>query len=135
MPELLKQAAQRMRRRYQAVLGEQGLPKEAHDLANQILALVERRTSAWRTPPRTPTSSFLTVVDHAIDARLQRARLLITQEEWNEAELLLSRALEIRADHPGHPRAASDGRGSTSRRCRACSGSPRRASSSSAQSS
>ncbi len=43
----------------------------------------------------------MTVVEHAIDARLQRARLLITQEEWNEAELLLSRALEIRADHPG----------------------------------
>jgi DNA-binding response OmpR family regulator/tetratricopeptide (TPR) repeat protein len=99
--ELLKQAAQRMRRRYQAVLGEQGLPKEAHDLANQILALVEEAYLRLANTTKDPTSSFLTVVDHAIDARLQRARLLITQEEWNEAELLLSRALEIRADHPG----------------------------------
>ena len=99
--ELLKQAAQRMRRRYQAVLGEPGLPKEAHDLAHQILALVEEAYLRLANTTKDPTSSFLTVVDHAIDARLQRARLLITQEEWTEAELLLSRALEIRADHPG----------------------------------
>jgi DNA-binding response OmpR family regulator len=99
--ELLKQAAQRMRRRYQAVLSETALPKEAHALANQILALVEEAHVRLASATKDPTTSFLTVVEHAIDARLQRARLLITQEEWNEAELLLSRALEIRADHPG----------------------------------
>jgi DNA-binding response OmpR family regulator len=99
--ELLKQAAQRMRRRYQAVLAETALPKEAHALANQILALVEEAHVRLASAQKDPTTSFLTVVDHAIDARLQRARLLITQEEWSEAELLLSRALEIRADHPG----------------------------------
>jgi DNA-binding response OmpR family regulator len=99
--ELLKQASQRMRRRYQAVLAEPALPKEAHALANQILALVEEAYVRLASATKDPTTSFLTVVEHAIDARLQRARLLITQEEWNEAELLLSRALEIRADHPG----------------------------------
>jgi len=99
--ELLKQAAQRMRRRYQAVLADRALPQEAHALANQILALVEEAYVRLASATKDPTTSFLTVVEHAIDARIQRARLLITQEEWNEAELLLSRALEIRADHPG----------------------------------
>lgn len=93
---LVQDAAARMRARYLEMTRDESLPAEARDLAAQILEKVE---DAARNFFKARAAQGAAALDE--NRLLAAARELIAQRKWDQAERVLARARQLRADHAG----------------------------------
>lgn len=97
-PEQVRIAAERHRQRYLAVENNEQLPPDARELARDIRRRVEEAERDWG---RQAATGALAVGAADADRLLEMGRAQIGRQDWQGAELTLSRARAQRADHPG----------------------------------
>ena len=94
--ELMQGAAQRLRERYQGMIKDAALDAEAHKLATQMLERVEEAT---RNFGKARSAAAAGTMDE--ERLLTMARELIAARQWDQAERVLTRARQLKADHVG----------------------------------
>lgn len=94
--ELVQEAAARMRARYANMANDEALPQEARELAGQILERVEE---AARTFGKARAANAAAAMDE--ERLLAVGKELMAQRQWEQAERVLGRARQLKADHPG----------------------------------
>ena len=94
--ELMLEASQRLRARYQGMIDDPALDAEAHKLATQML---ERVDEAARNFGKARSAAAAGTMDE--ERLLTMARELIAARQWDQAERVLTRARQLKADHVG----------------------------------
>ncbi|NOY25295.1 MAG: hypothetical protein GXP62_05430, partial [Oligoflexia bacterium] len=99
-PEMVEEAASRMRQRYRDMSTDPAIPREGQRLAEDILVCVERAyqemVQGRPTRPR-PAQPQGTEEERLLAAGRQR----MEDQNWTQALHLLRRARDLRLDHPG----------------------------------
>lgn len=94
--ELVLEAARRLRERYQGMIQDSSLDDEAHKLATQMLERVEE---AAKNFGKARSAAAAGAMDE--ERLLVLAHELINQRQWDQAERVLTRARQLKADHVG----------------------------------
>jgi len=92
----VRQHVERLRERYTSLASDASLPQEARDLAGQIL---ERIEDAAKNFGKARSSTAAAAMDE--ERLLAMGRDLVSRQQWDQAEKVLGRARQLRADHAG----------------------------------